>query len=127
MSKRKLFQDTTYSAKRPRTDLTLDQKREIINWVEMQPKKPSYDFIKDFFSAKLGVKIGRTAIGEILAKADKYFENENIRAYGSKRLRDAEQVHLEKALYLWYGEMRAYGCPLSDQMLITKALQIRER
>ena len=98
MSKIKLIKDTTYSVKRPRTDLTLDQKREIINWVEMQPKKPSNDFIKDFFSAKLDVKISRTTIGEILAQADKYFDNENIRAYCSKRLRSCRTGTFRKSI-----------------------------
>ncbi len=42
--KRKLDDNST-TPKRSQTDLTLDQKREIINWVDEQNSKPSNQYI----------------------------------------------------------------------------------
>ena len=126
MSKIKDLSENGSCPKRPRTDLTIDQKREIINWVEEQPSKPSHQTIANHFISKFGVRIGRTTISDILTQADRYLDNDNIRSYGYKRLRNAEQMSLEKALYSWYCEMCSYGCQLSDQILIAKAKLIGE-
>ena len=82
--------------------------------------------IANYFKEKYGVSIGRTTIGDILSNADKYFDYEKIRAHGCKRLKNPEQIHLEKALYMWYSEARTHNLPISDLILISKAQQIGE-
>ena len=107
--RQKFEEQNSATKKRARTDLLIDQKREIINWVDQHTTKPSDMHIANYFKEKYGVSIGRTTIGDILSNADKYFDNENIRAHGCKRLKNPEQIHLEKALYMWYSEARTHN------------------
>ena len=60
MCKRKPDDDKPMTPKRMRTDLTLDQKREIINWVDQQTTKPSNQYVANQFKDKFGVNsLGR--------------------------------------------------------------------
>ncbi len=56
--------------------------------------------IADHFVEKFGVIIGRTTIIDIISRANKYLDNNNIYAVGCKRFKDAEHVLMEKTLYI---------------------------
>ena len=51
MSKRKA-DSSSNTPKRSRTDLTLDQKREIISWTDEQTTKPSNQYIANYFDER---------------------------------------------------------------------------
>ena len=70
--------------KRKRIDLTLDQKREILNFYEQNPRLKQIE-IKIHFEKKYSLIIGKSTLSELIKSKDKYFHNENIRQVGFKR------------------------------------------
>ncbi|CAF1153350.1 unnamed protein product [Brachionus calyciflorus] len=106
--------------KRNRTDLTLDIKREIIQFHKQHPKINQLH-VALHFNNKYNVKIGRATISDIYASEKKLFSLGNIRDVNSKRLSSARFPLIESCLMLWISDVRARGINLSDDMLIEQA------
>ena len=106
--------------KRARNDLTLDQKRELIAYSREYPNFKQVH-LKIHFQNKWNTKIGTSTISDILKNSEKYFDNENIKAFGSKRLRKAEQPYLERMMILFISDAHAHNIPISDDILIEQA------
>lgn len=92
----------------------MEQKKEIF---ENATEKPSAtkSAIAEYFSKrfKTAKPIGKTTIGDILRKQDVFYDQENNRPNETKRLRDPQQLHLERALLIWYGDVGANNIPIT--------------
>ena len=62
-------------------------------------KQKSHQATADYFGHKFGQRIGRLAVIRNSSQRDKYFNKDNIRQVGVKRLKQGENIHLENVFY----------------------------
>jgi hypothetical protein len=106
---------------RKRQALTLDEKREIINFYESSSTKLTLNDLSSIFLGKWKRLIPKSTLNDIIRNREKYFDVNNIRSPGAIRLKEAEHPYLEKCLYLWFSDLSAHRLPFSDSILIEKA------
>ena len=99
--------------KRKRTEVSLDQKREITQYKDLNPKIPNLDLMRHF-NEKWNINLSLTTICDMLKNRDKYFDSDNLKPSDTKRLRLCENPDLEKALYLWLSSVTAHNISVSD-------------
>ena len=77
--------------KRKRNDLDRDQKREIINYNDLNPSKTQAE-VAEFLGNNFHTLIGRTAICDLNKKEtrERLFSNDNFRSLGTKRLKSCQ-------------------------------------
>ena len=104
-------------AKRRRTNLTFEQKNEIILYKDSKKDATQSD-ISVHFSNIWNIKIGRSTVSDILKNKETITNSPK-----SKRVRHRSGKHedLENALFMWFNDMRSKNAMISDEMLICKA------
>jgi len=111
------------STKRKRTELGIEQKREICLYKDINPGASQED-IASHFNREWKIAISRRTIGDILSQKNKWSVGPSI-AYSSKtepkRIRNPENVEMEKALFLWFTQMRGKHVVITDAILTEKA------
>ncbi|XP_041379849.1 CENP-B homolog protein 2-like [Gigantopelta aegis] len=111
--------------KRKRHDITAHEKREICRY-KLENPKASLDGMSNYFANSFGHGIGKSTIGDILKKNEKWLnivEDES----SLSRSRHAKNQKLEQALYLWLSDMSSRNGAINDQMLIEKAKRLGEQ
>ena len=111
--------------KRIRTEITLDNKRDIIKFHE-DNNKLSHEEIKNYFNVKWNIKLGRSTITTIINNRDQLFDTNNIRTPNSMRIRNATHPSLDNCLFLWFSNLRAQNICLNDHMLVEQAKKFGE-
>jgi hypothetical protein len=125
--KRKAYEQLNQnnSSKRARTDLSIEQKRFICDFVQENPKLSQTEIASHFsLEFKLPTKIGRSTISDILKNRDSY--EQACCAPSTKRRRAPKFEHLERALIVWGNDLAAHNIPISDEMNIEQAKNIGE-
>ena len=111
--------------KRKKSELTIEQKREMcLYWREHRVSKSSrltQDHLRNHFSKQFQISIPKSTIIDIFKSSDRYINFDTTDIPNKMRIRGARYPELEEALYLWFSEMRAFKAPVNDQMLILKA------
>ena len=107
------------AAKRRHVEITNAHKRELCLFKQNNVKVTQQGIV-DHFSEKWGFKVGRSTVSEILKKKDHWLSITSEVA-DQTRVRCPKQQGLEKALYIWFSDVRSKGANLSDDMLIEKA------
>lgn len=105
--------------KRQKNDLELDQKREIIKYYEANTI--IHETIEKHFSVKWNIKIGRSTVYEMVNNRDKYFDVNNLRSLGVKRLSEPDNPYLEEQLYLWFADAVSQGIPICEDAIIRQS------
>lgn len=105
--------------KRKRTELNAGAKREICEYKRQKPSQ-SIQAVRDWAQAKLGLSLARSTVASILQDSHKWL-NIGIAASTIVRQCQAQFEELESALILWFGNVRANGAIVSDEMLQEKA------
>ena len=105
--------------KKRRVGLNVEQKLEIINFVDKHPKV-SQESVASQFSVKFKChqQISRSTISVIMKNRDKYENTENQNFF---KKRAPKHPVLEKCLMLWYCDLSNQNITVSDDMLILKA------
>lgn len=109
--------------KRKRTELKIEQKREICLYKERNPSA-SQEEIARHFNREWDTGMSRRMIGDILTQKNKWTVEKCVVGGARsepKRMRNAENVELEKALFLWFTQMRCKHAVLTDAILTEKA------
>ena len=113
------------SSKRLRTELTITVKKAICSFKEKNPKA-THEEIASVISSRFDLKIGRSTVGDILRQKTHWVSLDDSPPE-AKRLRPAKHVDLERALFLWFSDIRARNVPISDEILQSKARFFGER
>ena len=109
--------------KRKRTDLGITQKREICAYKDRNPKA-SQDEIANHFNREWKTDISRRTVGDILGQKNKWFVGQSYVCgprTEPKRMRSARNEEMEKALFLWFTQMRGKHAVITDTLLTEKA------
>lgn len=106
-------------AKRRRTQFTIAEKKEIISYKNDHPKS-SQDEIASYFTLEWGKTVGRSTVGDILRDKSKY-SNISTDSDKSIRNRGGKFEELERALFMWFSDVRSQHVCVTDEMLIEKA------
>lgn len=114
---------TPKTLKRKRLVLTIEAKIEII---ERLQKGESQQSLADQF------KIGKSTVSDLWKKREDvlYFAAKLDNTDGSKRrkvMKQAKNVQLEEALFMWFIQRRSRGDPISGPLLTEKALYFNEQ
>ena len=70
------------------------------------------------------IPVKRRTVGDIVCEEEKWVKMDNeMTTFGTsnKRPRNGKHEELEKALFLWFGEVRAKNLPLTEDIIKTKA------
>ena len=107
-----------FISKKSRVVLTFEQKLEIINFIDENPKI-SQDKVASHFSVKFkcSPQINRSTVYVTLKNREK-FENQKL---NKKKDKAPSQPQLEKCLMLWYSDLISQNTPLCDNMFTTQA------
>ena len=105
--------------KRRHVEITNAQKQEVCLYKRANDKATQQNIL-DHFSAKWGFKIGRSTVSDILKKKDHWLST-TAEVADQTRAKCPKQQSLEKALFLWFSDVRSKGATLSDDILIEKA------
>ena len=113
--------------KRQRVDLTGYEKKRICE-VHREHPSMSHSKIAQFMVAEHGFKlVDRTTISKILDHSDKWLQVEADEHHGqTKRARHSRFPQVDKALMMWYGQVRARRGIINDAMLSEKAAEFRD-
>jgi hypothetical protein len=111
--------------KRKRTEITLDQKREICLYKDENYKITNIELIQHF-NLRWNVKLGESTVSEILKNRDKFFNADNFMQPQTKRIRLGHYPELEKRLYSWISDKLSIQMPLSEEIIRAKAIQLGE-
>jgi hypothetical protein len=90
------------AAKRKRTDLGIEQKREICLYKDKNPGA-SQEEIAGHFNREWKTVISRRTVGDILSQKNKWSVGQSVICGARtepKRMRNAENIEMEKALFL---------------------------
>lgn len=116
--------------KRPRVDLTIQQKYEIIKYREANPQLKQNE-IRFFFNKKFNREVPKSTFSDILANRAKILAAVEDSAYteselSKKRIREAKFPQLERSLYRWVCEKQAASgfMPVTDEMIVEKAKEL---
>ena len=109
------------SSKRPRTELTITVKKAICSFKEKNPKA-THEEIASVIGSRFNLKIGRSTVGDILRQKSHWVSLDDSLPE-AKRLRPAKHVDLERALFLWFSDIRARNIPVSDEIKSKKVEQ----
>ena len=71
------------------------------------------------FSKKYDRKIAKSTMSTILKNSDEILNSDTPNAY---RNRKAQYPELEEALHLFYCDIRANNLPISNEIVLTKAM-----
>lgn len=109
--------------KRKRTDLSFEQKREVCAYKGRNPKA-THEEIACHFNREWKTDISRRTVSDILSQKGKW-SVEVGDSLGprtkAKRLRHCKNEDMEKALYLWFTQMRGRHVVITDAILTEKA------
>ena len=109
--------------KRKRTDLGITHKCEICAYKDRNPKA-SQDEIANHFNWEWKTDISRRTVGDILGQTNKWFVGQSDVCgprTEPKRMRSARNEEMEKALFLWFTQMRGKHAVITDTLLTEKA------
>ena len=109
------------SLKRKHTQLTINNKLDIIKYYEenMRLKKQE---IADYFNLKWQVEINRRTISDIINNAEKWKNNEINTC--RKRMKMPKHMLLDKRLLIWFNQYREMNGVITDDILRSKAKEI---
>ena len=110
--------------KRKRTDVTLKEKKEIIDAAN---KEPNQSKLAREMSKKWGIKVKRTTVKGILSKKDAI--EAAIKAgipYKRKKLKPAQHSKLDDAVLIWLKQARVQNLPFGGNLIKEKALKLAE-
>ena len=113
------------SSKQPRTELTITVKKAICSFKEKNPKA-THEEIASVIGSCFDLMIGRSTVGDILRQKTHWVSLDDSPPE-AKRLRLSKHVDLERALFLWFSDIRARNVPISDEILQSKARFFGER
>ncbi|XP_043929608.1 tigger transposable element-derived protein 6-like [Protopterus annectens] len=111
------------ATKRKRTDLGIAQKCEICLYKDKNPGA-SQEEIAAHFNCEWKTVISRRTIGDILSQKNKWSVGQSVVCGARtepKRMRNAENVEMGKALFLWFTKMRGKHAVVTDAILTKKA------
>ena len=106
-------------AKRKRFCVTAREKKEICRYKEANSKL-TLEALSKHFSQTFGHIIGKSTIGDILMEKSKWLETPDDSG-DLTRSRNPKHEMLEKALFLWLGDLTSKHAAVNDEMLIEKA------
>ena len=113
---------STPPAKRKRVEVSASLKKDICLYKDKNPKATLAE-IGTHFQTSHGHNLGRSTISDILKARDKWI---NVAECSGDltRARHAKHDRLEKALFLWLGDMNSQNAVVNDEMLIEKAKKL---
>ena len=88
-----------------RCALSKEQKKQICLFKESHQNLTQSE-IKDHFSKKWGIAIGRSIISEIIKAKDMCLLVKTDSKVSELKVKDCKEPELEKALFIWFTEMR---------------------
>jgi hypothetical protein len=114
-------------SKRARVDLSGSEKREICLVHKKHPGLTHEELAEYMVKNKSGFKlVNRSTISKILKEQEKWLKvDTKLREGTNKRAREAKFPQLEKALLIWFAQIRARKGIISDVVLLKKAEEFR--
>ena len=104
-------------AKRPRTAISVSAKKSICQFKVKNPTA-TQDTILRMAKDQLKLTIGRSTVSDILRESPKWLSEEDA---SSTKKRKPHHDEMEKALLMWFSNVRARQIAVSDDMLRLKA------
>ena len=107
-----------------RSQLNLNNKREICEYAKRHPKA-KHGEIANHFNKKFNLSIDRSTVSKILTKKEKWLDLPPSKQTSSTfRQRSVKYPKLDKAMELWVSQAIAVRLPLSDQILQEKGCDV---
>lgn len=106
-----------------RHSLTLDQRRALRRWANIQTIRPSHKACIDWFFSQYGQQISQSTVSHSLSPKYSRLDGDNPQLSGS-RLRFGNWPDVEKLVLIWYQQVQASGRQPTNEELGEKAKTI---
>ena len=113
---------STLPAKRRRVAISVTAKKEICQRKLENPKATQSE-LSQFALDRFGLSIGRSTISDILRNSAKWMEEDS----NNTKKRTGYHEEIEKALWLWFCNIRSRNLAVSDEMLQEKGREFGQR
>ena len=122
-----ILKNPSKMSKRQRVDLTGEEKKTICE-VHLQNPSLSRGALAEFMVKHHGYRlVDRTTISKILGQSRRWLQVQcDVHEGKIKRVKDVKFPQIEKALLVWYGQVKAMRGIVNDRMLSQKALEFRD-
>ena len=108
-------------AKKKRTTINASIKREVILYKQNHPQA-THETIATHFNLKNGIQMSRRAIGDILAKSERWLCTQGSNGSAKK----GAHPLLEHSLFTWFSHVRSQNMVITEDLLKEKAASLSQ-